>query len=90
MSVVPFSVGTSEVRIVEVSPDRTSIVIINNHAAAVIYVRFKKGVAITNGMPVFSKATMSLSIPEDDPSTDVWCVSDTPATPVVVYEGFGK
>lgn len=91
MGVVPFSVGTAlEVKVASVQKDRTSIVVVCNHATAIIYFRFSKGVAISNGMPIYSKASMSLKTPEDDPTQEVWVISDTPATPVVVYEGYGK
>ncbi|GAI30983.1 unnamed protein product, partial [marine sediment metagenome] len=28
-------------------------------------------------------------IPEDDPTEEVWAISDTVGTPVRVYEGYG-
>lgn len=90
MVVMPFSVGTSEAKIVSVQQKRTSIVVINNHATATLYIRFSKGVAAVNGLPIYAYGNVSLKIPEDDPTQEVWCISDTLATPVVVYEGYGK
>jgi len=90
MAVIPHSVGTSEVKVASVSQTRTSLVVLCNHATATIYFRFSKGVAVSNGMPIFSNGVMALKIPEDDPTQEIWCISDTLATPVVVYEGYGK
>jgi len=90
MVIVPHSVGTSEVKILSVSETRTSIVVINNHATAIIYFRFSKGVAAANGLPIYPYGNVSLKIPEDDPTQAIWCISDTVATPVVTYEGYGK
>lgn len=82
--------GTTEVKIASVSPKRTSLVIICNSTTATIYIKFQKGVAAANGLPIFSQGSIGLVIPEDDPTQEVWCISDTLATPVVVYEGYGK
>ncbi|GAH65005.1 unnamed protein product [marine sediment metagenome] len=89
--IFPYTVGTAvEVKIASVQKDRTSLVIVCNHATATIYVRFSKGVAIANGFPIYAYGSISLKIPEDDPTTDVWCISDTLGTQVRVYEGYGK
>lgn len=90
MVVIPYTVGTTEVKIASVQKERTSLVIICNHGTATLYIRFAKGVAVSNGLPIYAYGNVSLAIPEDDPTTDVWCISDTPATPVRVYEGYGK
>ncbi|GAI39729.1 unnamed protein product [marine sediment metagenome] len=88
--IFPYTVGTAvAVKIASVSETRTALVVVCNHAAATIYIRFSKGVAIANGLPIFGKGSLSLVIPEDDPTSEVWCISDTLATPVVVYEGYG-
>jgi len=88
--VVPFIVGTTEVKIASVSKDRTSLVAVVNHGTATVYTRFSKGVAISNGLPIYSYGFMSLKIPEDDPTQEVWAISDTVGTQVRVYEGYGK
>jgi len=90
MVVVPFIVGTAEVKIASVSKTRTSLVIVCNHGTATLYIRFSKGVAISNGLPIYSYGFVGLKIPEDDPTTDVWAISDTVGTQVRVYEGYGK
>ena len=90
MVVVPFTVGTSELKIASVSKTRTSIVVVCNHATATLYFRFSKGVAVSNGMPIYSNGVMGLKIPEDDPTQEIWAISDTPLTNVRVYEGYGK
>ncbi|GAJ07998.1 unnamed protein product [marine sediment metagenome] len=90
MSVVPFSIGLTELKIAERSEFRTSLVIQNNDAVAIVYVRFRKGVTAGNGLRLAPGASMSLRVPEDDPTMDTWSISDTATTPVIVYEGFGK
>jgi len=91
MAIIPFIVGTAiEVKIAGVSKTRTSLVVVVNHATATVYFRFSKGVAIANGMPIYSYGFMGLKIPEDDPTQEVWVISDTVGTQVRVYEGFGK
>lgn len=87
--ITPYSVGTTEVRIATKQADRTSIVIKNNHATATIYWRNSKGVVQDNGFPIAAGGANSLKIPEDDPTDEFWCISDTLATDVRVYEGFG-
>lgn len=89
MSVVPFSTGLTEMKIAERSELRTSLVIMNLDAVAIVYVRFKKGVVAANGIPIYPTGSMSLKIPEDDPTFDVWAIADTATTPIIVYEGFG-
>lgn len=89
MSVVPYSTGLTEIRIAELSRDRTSIVVLNLDPAAIVYVRFRKGVVAVNGIPIYPTGNMSLKIPEDDPTKEIWAIADTATTPVVVYEGFG-
>ena len=89
MSVVPFSIGLAESKIAERSELRTSLVIINLDAVAIVYIRFRKGVVATNGIPVYPGGNISLNIPEDDPTLDAWAISDTATTPIIVYEGFG-
>ncbi|GAH98444.1 unnamed protein product [marine sediment metagenome] len=89
--IFPYTVGSAvEVKIASVSKNRTSLVIVCNHATATLYIRFSKGVAIANGFPIYSYGFVGLKIPEDDPTTDVWAISDTVGTQVRVYEGYGK
>ena len=91
MAIIPFIVGTTaEVKVASVSKTRTSIVVVVNHATATLYTRFSKGVAIANGFPIYSYGFMGLKIPEDDPTQEIWAISDTPGTQVRVYEGYGK
>ncbi|GAH96925.1 unnamed protein product [marine sediment metagenome] len=89
MVVFAHTVGTTEVKIASVSTSRTSIVVVCNHGTATLYVRSNKGVSIANGLPIYAYGNISLKIPEDDPTEEVWALSDTPGTPVRVYEGYG-
>ncbi|GAI01976.1 unnamed protein product [marine sediment metagenome] len=86
----PYTVGTTEVKIASVQSARTSLVIVNAHVTATIYFRFSKGVSIGNGLPIFNEGSASMNVPEDDPTQEVWAISDTPGTPIVVYEGYGR
>ena len=88
--ITPYSVGTTELKIAGYQIDRTSIVILNNHATATIYFRSSKGVATTNGFPIVAGGHAALKIPEDDPTEEVWAISDTALTDVRVYEGYGR
>mgnify|MGYP001328265274 CR=1 FL=1 len=83
-----YAVGLSQIRIVMAQESRTSLVIYNNHASAVIYV----GAKAQNfaGFPIQPRGSISFKIPEDDPTGDLWCISDTAATDVRVYEGYKK
>jgi len=89
MSITPYSVGTTEGKIASRITKRTSLVIMNLHATAIVYVSFTKGVSVTNGIPVYHGGNISLKIPEDNPRAEAWAISDTAATPVIVYEGYG-
>lgn len=89
MSVIPYSTGLTEIKIASVQPTRTSLVIQNLDALAIVYVRFLKGVAATNGIRITPGGSMSLKIPEDDPTKELWAIADTATTPVIVYEGYG-
>ena len=88
--ITPYSVGTTELKIASIQKTRTSVVIHNNHATAIIYIRASKGVAAVNGMPIAAGGSASLKIPEDDPTEEVWCISNTATTDVRVYEGYGR
>lgn len=89
MPITVHSVGTSEVKIAAKSPTRTSLAIINHHATATIYIKFVKGVASTNGWPIRPYGSVSLSeLLGDDPTQEVWCVSNTASTSVGVMEGY--
>ena len=82
------SIGTNQSRIVAKQPDRTSLVIFNNSAAATIYIG-SKGQDL-NGFPIKAGGSASFKIPEDDPSQEVWAISDGAGTDVRIYEGYGK
>ncbi|GAH92072.1 unnamed protein product [marine sediment metagenome] len=89
MVVFAHTVGTTEVKIASVSTSRTSVVVVCNHGTATLYVRSSKGVSIGNGLPIYSYGFISMKIPEDDPTEEIWAISDTVGTPVRVYEGYG-
>ena len=88
--ITPYSVGTTEIKVAGYQEDRTSLIILNNHATATIYYRDSKGVATANGLPIVAGGNFVLKIPEDDPRLEAWCISDTATTDVRVYEGFGQ
>ena len=90
MSVTPYSVGITEIKIASRVLERTSLVVMNLHATATLYVRFSKGVSVTNGIPVYHGGNISLKIPEDNPTNEVWAISDTALTNVITYEGYKK
>jgi hypothetical protein len=89
LSIVPRSIGTTQSKILDRQPLRTSLAITNNHASAIVYFRFGEGVDAVNGWPIRSYGSVTLKIPEDDPTKEVWAISDTATTPIVVYEGYG-
>ena len=89
MVVFAYTVGTTEEKICSRQPARTSIIVINNHATAVIYIRSSKGVSPGNGLPIAAGGNFVMKIPEDNPTQEVWCISDTITTSVRVYEGYG-
>lgn len=76
-------------KIAKVSRLRTSLVITNSHGAAIIYVEQSQGVNVNTGIPIYSRGSLVLSIADgDDPTKEVWCISDTAATSVRVLEGY--
>lgn len=90
MVVHAYEVGiTSEMNIAGRNKDRTSLVITNAHTTAILFVRDAKGVATTNGMPIYPRGSANLSVLlGDDPTLDWWAISDTADTIVRVYEGY--
>lgn len=90
MVVHAYEVGaTVEVNIAGRNIDRTSLVITNAHATAILFMRDSKGVATTNGLPIYPRGSANLSVLlGDDPTLDWWAISDTAGTVVRVYEGF--
>jgi len=88
MSVIPLTVTTTEQKIASIQRNRTSLVIMNLHAANILYIRFSKGVSIGNGIPVYPGGNVSLKVPEDNPTLECWGVASAAATNIVIYEGF--
>jgi len=90
MVVYVYFVGfTTEVNVAHRNPARTSLVITNAHATAIVYARDGKGVSLLNGMPIYPRGSINLSVLlGDDPTLDWYCKSDTASTSVRVYEGF--
>jgi len=81
----------SENPILRLNPTRTSAIIINAHNTAIIYFHNTASKAnATDGCPIYPRSAFTLKIPEDDPVHEIWAISDTVNTPIVVYEGFGK
>lgn len=82
------TVGTTQSKIAGVQEDRTALVILNNSGAATIYLGAKgQG---TNGFPISAGGSASFKVPEDDPTSEVWCISSGAATDVRIYEGYGQ
>ena len=90
MSVIPHTVGTTETKIASIQRSRTSLVVMNTHGANTLYCKFSKGVSATNGIPVYSTGNISLKIPEDDPTLELWAIASGANTTIVVYEGYGR
>lgn len=89
MVIHAYTVGTTESQIAGRNLDRSSLVITNSHATAILYVRDTKGVGPLNGMPIYPRGSINLSrLLGDDPTMDWWAISDTALTTVRVYEGF--
>lgn len=84
------NVGMTQINLVEKDPGRTSLVIMNNHATAIVYIHELSGVSVAKGFPIQPGASISWVIPEDDPTGAIWIISDTATTDVRYYEGFGN
>jgi len=89
MSVTPHTIGVTEVKIASIQRSRTSLVIMNLHGVNVLYVGFSKGVSVGNGIPVYPGGNTGFRIPEDNPTNEVWAISDIAGCTIVVYEGYG-
>jgi len=77
--------------ITRLNSTRTSIIIINAHSTAIIYWHNTASKAsAAEGCPIFPRSAFAIKIPEDDPVHEIWAISDTVNTPIVVYEGFGE
>jgi len=87
MGINRISLGTTSARILPIDRYRTAIAIMNNHATAIIYIRFDRSVSSGNGFPIRPYGVMSLNRPWDDTSKEVWAISDTASTGIVVYDG---
>lgn len=70
--------------------ERTSLSLANVHLTAVIYWRFKKGVAVANGYPIYPKGSVDFEAPGDDVKGEMWVISDTAGAGLRIYEGFGE
>ncbi|MDD3523851.1 MAG: hypothetical protein PHQ41_04040 [Candidatus Cloacimonetes bacterium] len=68
--------------------DRSSLIIYNNSASAVIYYGSDNTLSTSNGFPIPPKTGLAFSEQTgDDPSLAYWLVSDTAGTDVRVGEG---
>lgn len=90
MTVIAGEVGLTEKRVLGFSEGRTSLVVYNNHATATLYWSDVKGVSVDNGFPILAGGSISLKIPEDDPTLEAWLISDTASTNYRIYAGYGK
>lgn len=63
-----------------------------NHATAIVYwAEEDPSVSSGNGLPIFSRGSLTLTKKDgDDPTLAQHMVSDTAATPVRIYTGHGK
>ena len=89
MVIRSLTVGTTQVRLLGTNIDRTSIVIQNTHATATLWLTDSTPAVANYGIRIESGQSVSFKIPEDDPTTELWIISDTASTTVSVYEGFG-
>jgi len=82
-------VGTTEERILTAMPERTSLILYNNHGTQTIYYRRTKGVSSVNGFPLPAGASISFKIPEDDVTGELWAIGSGADTDLRFIEGFG-
>ena len=77
------SVGTTQVLALDSDSKRSIVSIANNHASAVVYWAQIGDVATTTGFPIFPTTIQTLSpLFGDDPTKQIWLISDTLATDV--------
>jgi len=84
------SIGlTVDIATIQVDEKRLSFAIFNKHATAILYLKEGREVSATNGIPVYPNGNLSLNFVEDGQSVrESWSmISDTAATPVVIFEG---
>ena len=82
-------VGVTESQILEASITRTAIILYNNHATQIIYLRRAKGVSTANGFPLPPGGSIAFKIPEDDVTGQLWAIADGADTDLRFIESFG-
>lgn len=90
MASFPRTIGTTvDIRTIAVDKNRKSLSIFNLHATAVVYMKEGGEVSSSNGIPIYSKGNISLTLTEDGKSVqEAWSfISDTANTPIVIFEG---
>ncbi len=82
----PHSIGTTEdIQVLSHDKQRTTFSVANNHASAKIYWGRNRGVTVANGFPIFPNTVQTFSpLFGDDPTKEIWLISDTAATDVRV------
>ena len=90
MTIIQRDIGVTEEQLFGQSDRRTAWTLYNNHATATLYWTNKRGTAVANGFPILPGGAVSLKIPEDDPTEEVWIISDTADTDTRYYEGYKR
>lgn len=83
------TIDAVQTKLLERNPARTSWIIFNTHASAVVYIHQFEGVSLVTGFPIQPGGSFTAKIPEDDPTFEIWIISDTAGTNIRFYEGFG-
>lgn len=90
MTSTPRSIGiTTVISAVRVNPNRISLAIFNKHATAIVYMKEGGRVSAASGIPIYPTGNISINLIEDGSTvTENWSlISDTPDTPIVIFEG---
>jgi len=84
------TIGTEvDIRTIQADPNRVSFAVFNKHATATIFIKEGGVVSEASGIPIYANGNVSLSYIEDGETIrESWSmISDTPTTPIVVFEG---
>lgn len=78
-----------DIRTIQADPNRKSLTIFNTHTSAKIYFKEGNSVAIVNGIPIYAKGFVGLTLRDDGSSVQepYSFISDTAGTRIVIFEG---
>lgn len=90
MTTTPYTVSTIEVKVASgITPTRKSLSFFNTHPTAIAYIKDGKGVATSNGIPVYPRGNVSLNFIEDGETVwEDWYAVATASMTLIVFEGF--